>query len=503
MATKPDIATNLANRNLILENKRKHEGLRNQERAITSRPRTLKLTLRNKYIVVNQKRINTRFRTGFVPVRSNNFKHLVSPPISLLPRRRSRPFRLQNSRLAPLSQRTFRKGAKVRSGRSRTIPSAPAGTLKIKPAIKFKHSMKERVLKTTNLWLPGLRTNDVTQQELDRPFLRPLNAIDHLFNNQILEPTTAYFNGFKGYFNTKVETPVPSNEPKIYKSNQIIELLESEGGDKKHQPLGKTEGNSKRQLQNQNEVSKDATAQKEPKAKVLPSKEEHEEGRFSFERVSHVGVYAKLLAKRLRNSRFGGRRNSVNQTEINVVNSPTIDTLKALKRDKAPLVLLSACLSFHFGPPIKPFSPAKSGPQLIMSPLLTLNFSNLLLSPGKEVYLAETIDIFNLESERQKRVLRIRFAFKNGSKIDLSKEVNAADSFQTSAEVVQGNTFLPTSCILENDPDLKTYMLPLDSGQTLHSPLSKSNAIDENPKGDESFTEFGYQVLNTGVGLDG
>ncbi|OBA21287.1 hypothetical protein METBIDRAFT_179508 [Metschnikowia bicuspidata var. bicuspidata NRRL YB-4993] len=479
MATKPDIATNFASQNLLSENKKKYGDLKRQQKTISSLPRTLRVNRRNKYSVVNQNSTSAKYKTGFVPVKSPGSKLLsFSAPVLLSSPKRVRRRRRQASRQSSLSERTFRKDPNGTRSKIRAIPIAVGGALIKKSTCSLRKVMAEKIQKTTEVWLPSLKMSNLTHWE--RPFSRPLNAIEQVLNDEIVEPTSSYLCGFRQFLNCKLESTFAGKSPTNSRSIQNAETPQTLGevvveGTNQGQPRGPTH-----KIDHQEETDGDK-----------------KRGRSKFRRLAQVGTYAKLFVQKLKIKSLIGRGGSDdNFAEIDVPNipSPSSDTLKALRRSKAPMVLLSACLSFLFGLPIRPYPPAKRGPQMIMTPILTSTYNNLLLSPGKEIYLADTADSTDLRSERMKQILRVRFSMNNGQVVGDGRTVYRKPSHGLADLTSGGIPLTPMSCILEQDPDFESFMLPLDSGYTLQSP--GSNEVDHGyiPKSSGTFSEFGYQV---------
>ncbi|GEQ70506.1 hypothetical protein JCM33374_g4184 [Metschnikowia sp. JCM 33374] len=498
MATTQELATDLAFQNSLSLNQKKYEDLKNQPKTTTSLPRTLRVNRRNGYVVDNKRSNSAKFKTGFVPIKPASFiSSSSSQPTTLTLPNRGRNLPSRKSRMTGMSERTFRKNTTSSYVRHRPFSGTKAGLPKMSSSNGFRQSVSEKVSKTTEKLLPSLKQTNLGQ--LERPFRRPLNAIEQILNDEVLEPTAGYYNGFKEFVNSKIESSFPARTPVIYKSSQIIELSESNADPRPPQP------------QYPPTHSLAAVQQKsrfEKQSSKIPPRPSNQVVRFGV--VSQVSGFARTFVKKLGIKRFIDDKNRENLVPTNYVGkvpqSPSKDTWNASGRDCFPFLVLSPCSSFDFGPPIKPYSPIKNVPQIIMSPLSSPSFKNLLLSPGKEVYLTDTIDLSDLRSELMKQVLRVRFALNNMSSPDFTGKnfINlgtpACFDSVPPVGIYYRESSSPVSSVLKNDPNFKTFLLPLDSTETLQS---ATTAIEETPKTGDVFSEFGYQVLHTGESLDG
>ncbi|QBM89599.1 hypothetical protein METSCH_D06770 [Metschnikowia aff. pulcherrima] len=549
MATNPNLATNIALHDSLAENQGKYEDLRKHQKTVTSLPRTLRTNKRNKYVVVNHKSRSTKYKTGHVPARPASLMLLaISLSVAALSPKRIRLRRVQKARVTSLSERTFRKDSNARFARSRMFPGLLAGILRGSSGQGFRKNMTERMLRTTDMWLPSLKNTRLTHME--RPFLRPLNAIEQLLNDEIVEPTATYFNGVRAYVNAKIESSFPGKTPGpfIYKSTQIIELTEGaegteettgqaaiEGTSRQHEAsndAGKdggrqsTESNQEKNKNNGNDKSKNTTTSGNTGSPRKPTNttnkplsgpetvsdpRENKERFFVFGRISLLGMFAKQFARRLRLDRLMGHLASDDGDDFVTTAFTTnevleIDAWRQLRKNRPPYIVMSACLSFLFGPPIKPYSPAGSGPQMVMSPVLSMSYNHLLLSPGKEIYTSETIDITDLRTERMKRVMRVRFAVNGANKSSPSSPRGVTHVAVRGTYIVEASPVIalaksPLSCVLRNDPEYQAYILPLSPSHSFHTPV-ETPVIEVAPRSADTFTEFGYQVINSGEILD-
>ncbi|KAM9923506.1 hypothetical protein OXX59_005133 [Metschnikowia pulcherrima] len=555
MATNPNLATNIALHDSLAENQGKYEDLRKHQKTVTSSPRTLRTNKRNKYVVVNHKSRSTKYKTGHVPARpASLMSSAISSSVAASSPKRIRLRRVQKARVTSLSERTFRKDSNARFARSRMFPGLSAGISRGSSGHGFRKNMTERMSRTTDMWLPSLKNTRLTHME--RPFSRPLNAIEQLLNDEIVEPTATYFNGVRAYVNAKIESSFPGKTPGpfIYKSTQIIELTEGaegteettgqaaiEGTSRQHEAsndAGKDGGRQSKESSheknknNGNDKSKNTTTSGNTRSPRKPanttnkplsgpetvsdSRENeidspNKERFFVFGRISSLGMFAKQFARRLRLDRLMGHSASDDGDDFVATAFTTnevseIDAWRQLRKNRPPYIVMSACSSFSFGPPIKPYSPAGSGPQMVMSPVSSMSYNHLLLSPGKEIYTSETIDITDLRTERMKRVMRVRFAVNGANRSSPGSprgvtHVAVRETFIVEASPVIALAKSPSSCVLTNDPEYQAYVLPLSPGHSFHTPV-ETPVIEIAPRSADTFTEFGYQVINSGEILD-